>query len=302
VSAIRRYHYGEFPPDRLVRQKGRHRITVCVPARDEESTIAGVLTGVAETVSSGLVDEVLVVDDGSSDATAAVAAAAGARVIPATRHSEDRGWGPGKGGAMREGLAAATGDLVVYLDGDVTNFSPHYVYGLVGPMLQEPSLALVKAYYERPLQGRSEGGGRVTELTARPVIASLFPQLADLVQPLAGECAARREVLESVPFTHGYGVELGLLIDISQQYGTAALAQVDLGVRVHRNRSLQELSAQATAVLRAALDRNGATEATDHVVLSRPGGELVVVRTGVHPALAGVSAGRAPRERPERTA
>ena len=282
-----RSHHLEFTLAELVEAKAGLTVSVVMPARDEAETVAGIVTCLrAQLVPAGLVDEVIVVDDRSTDATAAVAAAAGARVVTAGTLLEDEGWGPGKGRAMWEGLYAASGDLVVYLDADVSNFGPHFVTGLLGPLLTDPDVALVKAFYARPLGGHPGEGGRVTELTARPLLSVLFPHLAPIIQPLAGECAGRREVLEQVPFAHGYGVELGLLVDVSALVGTGALAQVDLGTRVHRNRPLAELSGQATAVLCAALQRAGLDVAPDHAVLERPGGELVVVRTGTHPPLA----------------
>lgn len=286
---IRRFHHAEFPVDRLLTAKAGTVVSAVIPARDEERTVGGIVRCVErDLVAPGLVDEIVVVDDGSSDTTSAVAAGAGARVVPAGSLLGDEGWGPGKGKAMWEGLYASSGDVVVYLDADVTNFGPHFVAGLLGPLLLDPDVALAKGFYERPLDGVAGQGGRVTELAARPLVSVLFPHLAGFVQPLAGECAGRREVLEQVPFTHGYGVDLGLLIDVAALAGPGALVQVDLGSRVHRNRSLPELSAQATAVLCAALDRAGMRLADhpDHVVLERPTGESVVIRTGTHPPLA----------------
>ena len=294
VSGLRRYHHSDFTLAELLEAKGDTVVSVCLPARDEEATIGVIVaTVVEELIPAGLVDEVIVIDDGSSDATAEAARAGGAKVLRAGTLLEDRGWGAGKGRAMWEGLFAASGDVLVYLDADVCNFGGHFVVGLLGPLLTDADIGFVKAFYDRPLDGRPEEGGRVTELLARPVLSTLFPHLAGVVQPLAGECAARRDVLEQLPFTHGYGVELGLLVDLAERFGTGLLAQVDLGTRTHRNRPLSELSAQATAVLRAALDRVGATAGADHAVLERPSGELVVVRTGLHPPLAEVRAGLA---------
>ena len=152
-------------------------------------------------------------------------------------------------------MAEARGDLLVFLDADVENFGPHFVTGLLGPLLTDDEVALVKGFYERPVEGSSAGGGRVTELVARPVIDLLFPDLAGVKQPLAGETAAPRSVLEKTGLDRDYGIELGLLIDVADRFGVEAVAQVDLGVRIHRNRPLAELRPEATDVLRAALRR-----------------------------------------------
>ncbi len=199
-----------------------------------------------------LVDEIVVVDDGSHDATGAEARRAGAVVVAS---GADHG---GKGRAMAAGMAATHGDIVVFLDADVENFAAHFLTGLAGPLLLHPGLVMVKAFYERPLGDAPTGGGRVTELVARPVIDLLFPALAHIRQPLAGETALRRRAVEKLVLEPGYGVELGLLIDVAGAFGTHAIAQVDLGRRVHRNRPLDELRPQATDVLRSALARAGA--------------------------------------------
>jgi glucosyl-3-phosphoglycerate synthase len=183
------------------------------------------------------------------DATAAVAESSGARVIAAGEA------GGGKGQALRVALAEARGDLLVFLDADVENFGPHFVTGLLGPLLTDDDVALVKGFYERPVEGSTGGGGRVTELVARPVIELLFPLLGGVRQPLAGETAAPRSVLEKTGLDPDYGIELGLLIDVADRFGVEAIAQVDLGVRIHRNRPLAELRPEATDVLRAALRR-----------------------------------------------
>lgn len=244
---IATFDHGQFSTAELSDRKRGLTVSVCIAARDEAETIGDVVTA---AVDVGLVDEVVVVDDGSSDDTADAARRAGARVTNATD-------GPGKGQAMWHGLRSTTGDVVVFLDGDVRNVGTHFVVGLLGPLLTNPNFGFVKAFYRRPLDGAAGEGGRVNELLARPLLARLFPQLADVRQPLAGECAARREVLEEVPFVEGYGVEFGLLIDVATRYGTGSIAQVDLGERVHRNRSLAELTPQAAAVLDVALDRSG---------------------------------------------
>jgi glucosyl-3-phosphoglycerate synthase len=156
---------------------------------------------------------------------------------------------------MHSALVATDNDLLVFIDADVTNFSPHFVTGLLGPLLLEDSFNLVKGFYDRPLGEAPDGGGRVTELTAKPIIDLCFPHLSAIQQPLAGETAARRHVLEKCGLADGYAVELALLIDVAALYGVETIAQVDLGVRVHRNRPLAELRPQATDILRAALAR-----------------------------------------------
>ena len=249
-----RYSHAQFDAAVLVDAKGDRSISVCIPARNEAATVGPVVQSIttALTGSAGgvpLVDEVVVVDDGSVDRTAEVARGAGARVI-----TSDAAHG-GKGQAMRTALKASEGDLIVFVDADVTNFGPHFVTGLLGPLLADESLALVKGLYRRPLQGAPDGGGRVTELMAKPLIDLLFPFLAPIEQPLAGETAAPRAVLEKCGLADGYAVELALLIDAATLFGVGSIAQVDLGVRVHRNRPLSELRPQATDILRAALAR-----------------------------------------------
>jgi glucosyl-3-phosphoglycerate synthase len=228
------------------------RVSVCIPARNEAATVAGVVGPVVAALPGPdpLVDEVIVVDDCSTDATGPIAEAFGARVVR-------RDARPGKGAAMARGLAAATGDVVVFLDADVRSFGLHYVAGLVEPLLADPRVVLVKATYQRP-GNDGAGGGRVTELLARPLLRRLVPELAFVRQPLAGEVAVRRDALDGMVLEPGYGVEIGMLIDVSRRYGPTAIAQVDLGLRIHRNRLLVELAGQADDVLAAVLTRTGA--------------------------------------------
>ena len=206
-----------------------------------------------------LVDEVVVVDSGSSDDTAAVARAAGARVVrqdAVLPHLADR---PGKGEALWKSLHVTTGDVVVFIDADLRDFDPQFAVGLLGPLLTDPDIGFVKAFYDRPLQAGAQllptGGGRVTELVARPLLNLHWPALAAVVQPLAGEYAARRSVLERVPFVSGYGVDVALLIDVAERLGLDALAQVDLGVRHHRNSTDDALGRMAAQVYLTVLSR-----------------------------------------------
>lgn len=258
---MRAWHHSEFSAERLVEAKvtRAEHVSVCLPARDEETTIGAIVQSLVDNLVDRcpLVDEVLVLDDGSSDGTARVAADAGATVVRGDRVLEECGTGLGKGNALWKSLHAAKGDLLVFCDADLREFQTHFVTGLLGPLLTLDDVGFVKGYYRRPAAGSADGGGRVTELVARPLLSLLFPHLAGIFQPLAGEYAGRRQILEQVPFVQGYGVDLGLLLDVSAEFGVSAIAQVDLGSRVHRNRPLAELSPQATEVLRTALGRAG---------------------------------------------
>lgn len=242
--------YAAATTDEVVAGKAGATVAVCIPARDEAATIGVVVDTVGRLSHRGLVDEIVVVDDGSSDATAARAAAAGARVLASPS-------GPGKGQALACAVAATASDIVVFVDADVVNFSQHFVTRLVAPLLFEPDLQLVKATYRRSLHGRPFEGGRVTELVARPLLERFFPELARVGQPLAGECAIRRSALDDLVLEDGYGIEIGLLIDVYRRWGIGAVAEADLGERVHRNRPLVELRPQAGVVLDAVLARAG---------------------------------------------
>ena len=213
--------------------------SVVIPARNEAATVGAVVAAALAAV-----DDVVVVDDGSTDGTAEVAASAGARVVASVG-------GPGKGQAMQTGVDATTGEVVVFCDADLTSIDPTWIRRLAEPLLDDGTdVMLVKAAYRR------EGeGGRVNELVARPVLDLLFPDLAHLRQPLGGEYAVSRVALDKVTLAGGYGVDLALLLDVADLYGPEAVAEVDLGVRVHRNRPLADLVPQARQVLEVALER-----------------------------------------------
>lgn len=228
-----------------------------VPARDEEATVAGVVGPLVRHLVKGRVlSDVVVVDDASTDRTAAVARRAGARVVRADAVLPGHG-GSGKGGAMWRGLAATTADLVVYLDADLLDLDPDTVTRLLAPLVEDSSAGLVKGSWRRPLGVDPDGGGRVTELTARPLLARFFSELSFVRQPLAGEYAGTRKLLERLPFLSGWGVDIGLLLDAAGLAGAGAIRQVELGTRRHRNRPLAELAVPAATVLLAVLDRAG---------------------------------------------
>ena len=251
----------DWPPSRLLQAKGNATVSVVIPARNEEATVGPIVAVIRRDFvqSVPLVDEVVVVDSRSTDRTAAVARAAGAVVV--SQDDITSGLPPmgGKGDALWAGLAATSGDVVAFVDADVDPFDPGFVSGLIGPLLTDPSVAFVKGFYHRPLAlgGHSEpdGGGRVTELVARPLLNLFWPDLAGFVQPLAGEAAGRRQVLERVPFVSGYGVETAMLVDLLDLVGLDALAQVDLGERAHRHQGTEALGRMAAQIQLTAWSR-----------------------------------------------
>ncbi|MGI9018917.1 MAG: glucosyl-3-phosphoglycerate synthase [Euzebya sp.] len=250
-------------PQQLAELKAEQGVSVSVvlPAFNEAATIAGVI-GAVMSLAGKLVDEVVVLDGGSDDDTQGLAAGHGARVHTSVGAFPELGAALGKGDALWRSLAVTSGDIVVFIDTDIRNPDPRFVTGLIGPLLLEPGIELVKAFYERPLEIggtlHPTGGGRVTELLARPLLAAFWPELSGLVQPLSGEYAGRRDLLETIPFFTGYGVEIGMLIDTLLLRGADAIGQVDLKRRVHRNQDLQALSRMSFGVAQAALRRLGA--------------------------------------------
>jgi glucosyl-3-phosphoglycerate synthase len=246
---------GDWTTRELVAAKRGTTVSVVIPARNEEATVGAIVAAIRDELYGVLVDEILVVDSRSTDATAEVAAAAGATVVAQDAVFPELGGLAGKGEALWKGVAATSGDLVVFVDGDLHDFTTDYVTGLLGPLLTDPSIAYVKGFYHRPLGTEADGGGRVTELVARPLLNMFWPELAGFVQPLAGEYAGRREVLESIPFVANYGVEVGHLIDLLEQRGLDALAQVDLGHRAHRHQSTQALGRMAGQIMQTLFDR-----------------------------------------------
>jgi glucosyl-3-phosphoglycerate synthase len=263
--------HGEFPPDRLAAERDC-RVSVCLPARNEARTIGPILAELMPLRERGVLDQIVVVDR-SSDRTAEIARSLGAEV-----HSQDDlmpELGPvlGKGDAMWRALSVLDGELVVYLDADSADFSEHFATGLLGPLVCERDIDFVKAFYRRPFEhggiSLQEGGGRVNHLMARPALRMFCPELAAVRQPLAGEVAARRELLERIPFATGYGVEIAMLIDVSRAIGLERMAQVDLDEHRNRHQPLTALSQMAETVLATVVGRCGYA-AHDDALVERP--------------------------------
>jgi glucosyl-3-phosphoglycerate synthase len=255
---IRSFHHSEFPLE-LLRERKRAPVTVVLPTREVADTIGPIVERLQAL--GDLVDQILVVDAASSDGTAEIAAGLGAEVHQEADLLPEFGRTSGKGDAMWRALSMARGELVAYLDSDTREFSEHFATGLLGPLVCEPGLSFVKGYFRRPFttpdgHTRPLDGGRVTELTARPLLSAFYPELAGFVQPLAGEMAARRELLDRLPFAAGYAVETAMLLHTRDLLGgTGRMAQVDLDVRLNRHQPLPELGPMAYAVLRVILER-----------------------------------------------
>lgn len=252
--------------EELARSKGSTTISVVLPAKDEASTVGLIVDELRRELVERvpLIDELVVMDSGSADETGAVAAAAGARVVRQHEVLASLVDQPGKGEALWKSLYVTHGDVVVFIDADLEQFDPQFAVGLLGPLLADPTVQFVKAFYDRPLQAGQTilpaGGGRVTELMARPLLNLHWPQLAGFVQPLAGEYAGRRSLLERVPFMSGYGVEIAMLVDVFELAGLSAMVQVDLGSRRHRNSSdaaLGRMAAQVYLALLSRIERHG---------------------------------------------
>jgi glucosyl-3-phosphoglycerate synthase len=287
-AKARSFHHSEFSLERIAaaRAERAQSVSVCLPARECAETVGRIVAALEPLREAGAIDQLLVVDAASADGTAEIAARAGAEVRQEVDLAPDHGPVLGKGDAMWRALSALSGELVCFLDADSEHFSAHFATGLLGPLLCEPDVSFVKAFYRRPLVSPAqrevassdaavalgtpllaaagaladdggargggdavEGGGRVNHLTARPALALLYPQLAQIRQPLAGEVAARRELLERLPFATGYGVEIAMLIDAWRAVGIEAIAQVDLDEHHNQHKPLAELAPMALTVL-----------------------------------------------------
>ncbi len=243
----------------LLAHKADTTVTVCLPAHDEAATVGDIVAAIRTDLVRRvpLVDDIVVLDDHSGDATAEIARAAGARVIANNQVLAAAGSRRGKGEALWKSLASIHTDVIMWIDADIVDFGTHFVTRLLEPLLGDPDIVLVKGHYERPVGAGGLPGGRVTELVARPALSLYFPHLTVFPQPLSGEIAVRRAALSSIGFAAGYGVDVGLLIDVAARYGLDRVALADLGVRIHRNRPLSDLAPQAYEVLGTILRRAG---------------------------------------------
>jgi len=300
-AEARSFHHSLYPAQRIAAER-EHSVSVCLPARECAETVGEIVAELAALRAAGAIDEIVVVDAASADGTAAVAERAGARVLQEAELLHEHGTVLGKGDAMWRALSALDGELVCFLDADTEGFSAHFATGLLGPLVCEPGVSFVKALYRRPLasggsgveeradagaggalhdgDGAHEGGGRVNHLTARPALALFYPELAGVRQPLAGEVAARRDLLEALPFVTGYGVEIAMLIDAWRELGLDGLAQVDLDEHRNRHQPLSALVPMAQTVMATVLRR------------VREEGRLVDVMDGApveRPPMAGLS-------------
>jgi len=297
-AKARSFHHSLYPAERVAAER-RESVSVCLPARECAATVGQIVDALMALRQAGAIDEVVVVDAASADGTAAVAERAGAKVLQEAELMPSFGPVLGKGDAMWRALSALEGELVCFLDADTEGFSAHFATGLIGPLVCEPGaseVSFVKAFYRRPLAGAGdgggaggtadgeggalagegsvrEGGGRVNHLTARPALALFYPELAGVRQPLAGEVAARRALLEELPFVTGYGVEVAMLIDVWRRHGLDAIAQVDLDEHRNRHQPLSALAPMAQTVLATIarrLEREGRLADVDGAPPERP--------------------------------
>jgi glucosyl-3-phosphoglycerate synthase len=275
-AKARSFHHSRYPAERIAAERGQS-VSVCLPARECAQTVGKIVAELLELREAGAIDEVVVVDAASADGTAASAERAGAVVWQEAELMPAHGPVLGKGDAMWRALSALDSELVCFLDADTEGFSAHFATGLLGPLVCEPGVSFVKAFYRRPLVHDGvrdgEGGGRVNHLMGRPALALFYPELAGVRQPLAGEVAARRELLEGLPFATGYGVEIAMLIDVWRKVGLEGIAQVDLDEHRNPHQPLSALTPMALTVLSTIarrLEQEGRLQAVDGGPVERP--------------------------------
>lgn len=285
---MRVYHHSAFPPSRL-RDERTETVSVCVPAREEAANIARVVKPLVKLREQGVIDQVIVADADSVDGTAKIARKHGADVVSQPSLLPEYGPVQGKGDALWRALTVLTGDVVCFVDADSEDFGAHFACGLIGPLLCEPGVEYVKGAYRRPFKTKTGtdpvGGGRVTELMARPMLRAFYPELTWMSQPLAGEMAARRDLFTSIPFSMGYSVEMGMLLDIYAKVGPLAIAEVDLDVRQNRHQPLADLGPMASAVMGAVHTRlrragrlSGPKHASEEIVERPPIDSLEIAK------------------------
>lgn len=274
---IRSYQHAQFPLELLLEHK-RESLSVVLPAREVADTVGSIVERILEL--DGLVDQLLVVDADSEDGSGEIAARAGAEVRSQAGLLPQLGPVLGKGDALYRSLAAVRGDLVMFIDADTRDFQPHFITGLAGPLIAAEGVRFVKGAYRRPFVTEGvevpDGGGRVSQLTARPLLSAFYPDLADLRQPLAGEVASRRDVLERLPFATGYAVETAMLLDVRDMVGAGAIAQVDIGERRNFHQPLEALRPMADTVLATVCER---LRREGRLIADAPPGLAAVERT-----------------------
>ncbi len=290
INAIRTFDASSFTTADALTAKAGRTVSVCIPCKNEAGTIGPLVTMLVNELvdGCGLIDELIVLDDNSTDDTALIAAAAGATVVSVNTVNDVYGGGRGKGNALWATLAASTGDFIVWCDGDVTTVEPSWIVRLLMPLLTTPDVSLVKASYHRPTE--HGGGGRTTELVARPLLSLFLPELTGLHQPLSGEFGGRRTAMEQIPFVQGWGVEIAMLADVAERFGAYSIAQVDVGERLHRHQTLDSLGVQAAEVIATLLARVGADKAfaSDQLALLRPNGATEALNLEERPPLRSV--------------
>jgi glucosyl-3-phosphoglycerate synthase len=275
-AKARSFHHSLYSAERIAAER-KHSVSVCLPARECAETVGDIVGALVELREMGAIDEIVVVDAASADGTATVAERAGAVVWQEAELMPSYGPVLGKGDAMWRGLSVLGGELVCFLDADTEGFSARFAAGLLGPLVHEQGVSFVKGFYRRPLaeggMTQAEGGGRVNHLMARPALELFYPELAGVRQPLAGEVAARRELLDELPFATGYGVEIAMLIDAWRKTGLGGMAQVDLDEHRNRHQSLSALTPMAATVLATIsqrLRREGRLHGVEGELVERP--------------------------------
>jgi len=258
------FHHEDFSDiGRLLDSKDRagKTISVCLPSMNEAATIGTILEVAREELmeKTPLVDQLCVVDGGSEDDTRDIARDAGAEVFGQEEILPGQYEPMGKGDALWRSLLCLRGDIIIWIDSDILNFNPRFIYGIIGPLIARPGIRYVKGFYQRPIKTEhrllSTGGGRVTELVARPLLSLFFPELSALIQPLSGEYGGDRELLEKIPFFSGYGVEIGMLMDIYSRFGMDVIGQVDLVERQHFNQPMSALGGMSFQIMQAVFIR-----------------------------------------------